>query len=304
MVGNAFLFILFGPGDGVARLLPALAGVLVVMLPLFWRKHLGEVGALSASALILISPLALFAARRVDGAALATLGAGLLISLLLQSVDEGIPDGRWVSGVSAAGVAIGVIAGPAFYDLIVPGVMVWMGLQWIGNRGSTDALKGTGVPWRQILAPIGIAIGIGVGVALLISMAFGLRWTGWAGLADGAAAWLTGWRVLAGESSAVRLLGLYEPLLLVLAVAGLALLLRRPSTLTAPQWAIIAWPLLVLIFSALRPGSTPESLSAAILPTALLGGRAAALIAGGVRPGSWRWIGLHGLASFVFWIPG
>ncbi len=89
LVGNTFLFALFGAGDGVARLLPALAGVLVVMLPLLWRKHAGEIGALFAAGLILISPLALFAARRVDGAALATLGAGLILSLFLQDMKQG-----------------------------------------------------------------------------------------------------------------------------------------------------------------------------------------------------------------------
>lgn len=304
LVGNALLFTLFGPGDGVARLLPALAGVLVVMLPLLWRRYLGDVGALAAAVLILISPLSLFAARRVDGAALATLGAGFLLSLLWQATGEGVPDKRYAPGYVAAGVAIGAIGGPAFYDLIVPGAIVWVGLHWIGKRRSAE------LSWRPVLVPIGIALGIGIGAALLISTAFGLRWVGWAGLTDGAAAWFSGWRMPAGDPNALEplgpggLLALYEPALLVFAVAGLILMLRRPSTLDAAQSAIIAWPLLVLIFSALRPGSTPVSLSAAILPTALLGGRAAALIAGGVRPGSWRWMGLHGLVSFVFWIPG
>ena len=99
-------------------------------------------------------------------------------------------------------------------------------------------------------------------------------------------------------------MALYEPYLLLLAIVGLIMLLRRPNALTAARWPIVVWPLLVLVSCALRPGSTPVSLSASILPIALLGGHAVEVIAGGVRPASWRWIGLHTLVSFVFWIPG
>lgn len=296
LVGNALLFVIFGPGEGVARLLPALAGVALVMLPLLWRKQVGEVGALSSAALILISPLSLFAARRVDGATLSTLGAGLILSFLLQTIPDGAVDERWASAAVAFGVGIGLIGGPAFYDLIVPGVLTWMVLHWSGPRRLAK------LSWHP--TPILRSAGIGVGCALVISTAFGLRWAGWAGLADGAAAWLAGWRVSPDGLTAVGLLALYEPLLLLLAVVGLILLLRRSNATTPSQWAVAVWPLLALILGALRPGSTPVSLSAVILPTALLGGRALALVASGVRQGSWRWIGLHGLLSFVFWVPG
>lgn len=300
LVGNALLFTMFGPGEGVARLLPALAGALLVLLPLLWRRQLGEYGALSAAALILISPLSLYTARRVDGAALSTLGAGLLLSLLLTAVEDGavtgrVLDERWTSVVVVAGVAIGLISGPAFYDLIVPGVLAWMGLHWIGSRRLAQGR------WRP--APILTSVGIGVGCAFLISTACSLRWAGWAGLADGAAAWLAGWRVSSDGPTAVGLLALYEPLPLLLVGVGL-FALWRSSVLTTSQWAIIVWPLLALVLGTLRPGSTPESVSAVILPAALLGGRMVASIVDAVRPRSWRWIGLHGLVSFVFWIPG
>ncbi len=188
------------------------------------------------------------------------------------------------------GVALGVTGGPAFYDLIIPGALVWVGLHWIGSQPLPR------VSWRLML--------IGLGVALFISTAAGLRWSGWAGLADGLAAWLAGWRVPRDGTSAVGLLALYEPYLLLLAIVGLIMLLRLPNALTVARWPIVVWPLLVLVSCALRPGSTPLSLSASILPIALLGGHAVEVLAGGVRPVSWRWIGLHALLSFVFWIPG
>lgn len=290
LVGNALLFALLGPGDGVARLLPALSGVLIVMLPLLWRKTLGEVGALSAAALILVSPLALFAARRVESVAFGTLGAGILFSLLLQADDERQMGGRSTSMLLAGGVALGVIGGPAFFDLLVPGLVVWAALHWCGARRPVK------LAWRPVL--------VGVGLASLISIAFGLRWDGWAGLADGLAAWLAGWRVISDGPTVYGLLALYEPALLLLGLVGLILLLRRPSTLTLAHWAIMAWSLLVLTVCILRPGGMSLSLSAVVLPIALLGGRAIGWVAEGVPSGSWRWVGLHALVSFVLWIPG
>lgn len=290
LVGNALLFALLGPGDGAARLLPALAGVLIVMLPLLWRKTLGEVGALSAAALILVSPLALFAARRVDSVAFGTLGAGILFSLALQADGERQMGRRSISMLLAGGVALGVIGGPVFFDLLVPGLVVWAALHWVGSRRPAT------IAWRPLL--------VGVGLASLISIAFGLRWDGWAGLTDGLAAWLAGWRVLSDGPAAVGLLALYEPALLLLGFAGLVLLLRRPSAPTLTHWAIVAWSLLVLTVCILRPGGTPSSLSAVVLPIALLGGCAVGWVAGGVPSGSWRWVGLHALVSFGLWIPG
>ena len=78
LVGQALLFTLFGPANGLARALPALAGVGIAAVPLLWRKQLGDLGALSAAGLLVISPLTLFAARRVDSTALGALGGALL----------------------------------------------------------------------------------------------------------------------------------------------------------------------------------------------------------------------------------
>jgi uncharacterized protein (TIGR03663 family) len=56
-------FNLFGSSDAVARLLPALAGVAVVALPLALRGALGRWGALGAGVLLATSPTGLYFAR-------------------------------------------------------------------------------------------------------------------------------------------------------------------------------------------------------------------------------------------------
>jgi uncharacterized protein (TIGR03663 family) len=53
---NAFLYFLFGDSNYVGRAGVALFGVALVMLPYWFRPWLGKLGALAASAMILISP--------------------------------------------------------------------------------------------------------------------------------------------------------------------------------------------------------------------------------------------------------
>jgi uncharacterized protein (TIGR03663 family) len=60
---NALMYTLLGTGDWSARAVPALFGVVLVLLPAFLRKELGRVGALATSALTLISPSMLYYAR-------------------------------------------------------------------------------------------------------------------------------------------------------------------------------------------------------------------------------------------------
>jgi uncharacterized protein (TIGR03663 family) len=60
---DALVFAVLGVDDWTARLVPALFGVILVLLPAFLRKELGRVGALVTSALTLISPSTLYYAR-------------------------------------------------------------------------------------------------------------------------------------------------------------------------------------------------------------------------------------------------
>lgn len=64
---TALTFLLFGESDATARLMPAIFGTVLVFLPWFLRgpRFLGRWGALSASALILISPSILYYSRHL-----------------------------------------------------------------------------------------------------------------------------------------------------------------------------------------------------------------------------------------------
>ncbi len=288
LVGNALLFLLLPPTEVLARLLPALAGIGVVMLPLFWRRKLGEVGALAAAGLLLISPLTLFAARRVDGAALATLAVGVLVTAALHSSESRatVLPSLWMVGIA---LAIGLLSGPAFYDLIGVGVLVWALLRGPKAIGTLAAR------WRSALL-------VGVGGALLISVALGFRWSGWAGLADGAAAWLAMWGTARTPGvSSLGMIALYEPLLLVVAIA--AVVIWGVGTRAWLPLLLLLWAAGVMLLNILRPGSTSATLSSAIMPLALAAGWAVGTLLTGIPQEPKVWVGLHGLAAFIFWLP-
>jgi hypothetical protein len=292
LVGNALLFGLFSPSEYLARLIPALAGAGVVMLPFLWRRKLGEVGALAASGLLLVSPLTLFAARRVDGAAVATLAVGLLATAVLHSREPRATAGPSLPMVSAA-VAIGLLSGPAFYDLILIGVLVWA-----VPRGP-EVVRQVGTSWREALL-------VGVGAALLISVGLGFRWSGWAGIADGAAAWLAMWGAPRTPGiAALGLLALYEPVLLVLVVAAVVFwgVYKQEARRVRLPLSLLRWAAGAVLLNTLRPGSTPATLSAVMLPLALAGGWAVGVILTGIKQESRISVGFHSWASLIFWLP-
>ncbi len=61
--GTALIFFLFGDSDFTARLLPAIFGTALVVLPYFLRRQLGRWGSLAVATLLAFSPLLLYYSR-------------------------------------------------------------------------------------------------------------------------------------------------------------------------------------------------------------------------------------------------
>ena len=62
---NALAYFLFGANDFSGRVVPALFGVAMVLLPYFMRRWLGKVGALAMGFMILISPMLSYYSRYI-----------------------------------------------------------------------------------------------------------------------------------------------------------------------------------------------------------------------------------------------
>src|SRR5918994_1194611 len=207
-------FFLFGTSDVVARLIPALAGIAIVALPLALRRWVGGPAALGMAALAAISPTLVYASRVVCPeiviaalslaavTCLVRLGeAGLLRSRRGSAIALGIASGgAYATGASAISVIVSVIVGVAIAALSVPDGTVRRGL---------GALR------RELLAFLVAA----VAAAILCFTRFLSYPPGIAGAGETLGAW---WRLLtesSGQPAALFLMALlvYEPIAVVFA---------------------------------------------------------------------------------------
>src|SRR5436309_3389813 len=113
--GTALTFFLTGgASDTSARILPALFGGVLVLLPLLFRSRLGRLGALVTATLIAVSPALLYYSRfaREDiYAAVFTLG---IVICVWRYIDEEKPHYLYISAALLALVAASVLVGLAW----------------------------------------------------------------------------------------------------------------------------------------------------------------------------------------------
>lgn len=88
---NALVYFLFGDSDYTTRIAPALFGVFLVMSPLLLRRWLGRLGALLASALLLISPSILYYSRYLRNEVYIALWMVLLTATLFHFLEDRKP---------------------------------------------------------------------------------------------------------------------------------------------------------------------------------------------------------------------
>ena len=122
---NALVYFLFGDSDATTRLLPALAGVLIVASPWLLRapELLGRVGALTASLLFLISPTFLYYTRYIRHDPYTALGSILLFTSIVRYREK--PERKWL--ITAA-ITLAVLF--ANHEIIFALVAIFAGFIW------------------------------------------------------------------------------------------------------------------------------------------------------------------------------
>ncbi len=118
-----------GFSDSTMRLVPALFGVGVVLLPWLWQRRLGTVGALIMSGLLTVSPIQTIISRTAGGDATAVFS----LLLLLIAIDNYQASGnsRWLYA-GAAAFGLGLASAPIFYGGTVTLTIAWGIHQLIG----------------------------------------------------------------------------------------------------------------------------------------------------------------------------
>jgi len=262
------IFLVAQAGETSARLAPALAGTVTVLLAAGLRHELGRLGALLAALLLAVSSTLVFWSRSATGESLALLAGMALIVGLAGWRRSG---GRgWLVWLAAA-LALLLLSAPVGYSILLAAAPLAAMALW--PRGERRAER----------AGLGAAGLVFVLVLLLGGTGFFFLPGGLAAVAELPAAWLRGFGLpspgLAMTSSvsglAINLLWL-EPLVLATGLAGLAVGLRRRQWLTQ---GLGLWLAIALLLLLARAGRTPADLAVLTLPLALLGGLALAAFA-------------------------
>jgi hypothetical protein len=270
---TSLLLPLLGDNDAVMRLIPALFGLGIVLLPWLLRRQLGVIGALTTSLLLTVSPIQAIVSRTAGGDALALL-AILFMAVALLRYDE-TKSPRWFM-LLFAGLALGLTSSPLFYG----------GLVTLFFAASTG--------WRERLAGIDRELWRKTAVSTL-TLFFALSTLVFWNLSGlGAAAMLpASWLMQFGFNSALVLEPLlafmrYEPFLTLMGLTAVIWAIRSDNKL-AKQLA--GWSGLVFALIVLQPGQMSNA-ALLTLPAALLVGlMASSLLQTPLSRVGWAWTG-------------
>ena len=294
--GNVVAFTLVGNGDAVARWLPALAGVILVLLPYGLRHRLGRGGALAASFLLAVSPSAVYFSRDLDGA-MVVAACGLAVTVgLINFFDTQRPAYLYLA---AGALGLGLTVGPGIYTILVIWAVFALLLYLQARLRERDAgWSSLWVAWSTVKDGKGTLLKAGAVLAAafgLAAMTFVLHPAGVGHAADLLGEWARSFLPESGGQPLIYpllLLLRYEPLILVLGLVeiGRWLASKRwqqpemveiqvsfPLTALLVFWAVVAF--LVILLSGHRPAG---NVLLVVVPLALLAGQ-------GVER-AWRWI--------------
>lgn len=264
---TALVFKLFGAGDAGARLVPALAGVVLVCS--FWllRPQLGRGAALIAALLAALSPLLVADARNAGGQALGMALAVVVAALLLRYLDEPRADTLVALAVTLAwGLGTdGVFIAGAGLALLWASLRIALGdaaarAAWLSARGQLPRLV------RAL--PL-----VGAGLLLALSR-YGLGFSRLrpAALAEWSALF-TPTRPGAPWHYALDVAAGYELPLALLGLAGALWVLRSRSWRREPALQLLlVWLAGGALLALLAASRTPSALLLLFVPCCLFGG--------------------------------
>jgi len=133
---NLLLFWLTRATDASARILSALVGAGLVLLPYWSRDLLGRRAALVASLVLALAPTWVYLSRAADGAILATAAGAVLLLAAFRAVQSG--EARRFR-VGAAALALGLTAGPQIYSTLLALALSLLFWAWLGRRSGRGA---------------------------------------------------------------------------------------------------------------------------------------------------------------------
>ncbi len=210
---TAGLFSLFGSGEFLARLIPALAGCLLLVVPILLRDKLGRLTALFLAYGLAIDPALVTIARQAGSAMPAV--SFTLLALAFYWIRRGRPAGIFA--------ALAVLAGTSFWFGLVGFLVAYLANDLLSRAGSVkgdlpesgEVAAKTGRFIRDAWTAAGVTLLLGGGLFLIVP-------SGYSMIVSGLLSHISGWQGGAGVAisrilvalivyqAAVLLLGLTE----------------------------------------------------------------------------------------------
>ncbi len=260
---NALLFSLFGASDLWARALPAIFGTALVLVPALLRRELGRGGALVASTLLVFSPSLVYFSRDTNGAIIAVTCALAALAFAWRYLVGGSSRMLYFAVISAAlaflsarevwTIVLAMVIAVAF---ILPRARGWFALPSSRRDG-----VGAGLVFAVVF--------IGVGTLFLMHR------DGLGAAFDLFGAWLDGLRPGPLWYDPLRLLFIYEPLLLffgTVAIVDVAFGARALERERAPLVAIAFWAAFAFLLYSFGGDKNPARVVVIVVPLALMAG--------------------------------
>ncbi len=269
---TAAVFALGGVGEAAARLVPAMAGVLLVFVPLLLRRELGSGVAFTSAFLLAISPTFWSAARSAGGVSLGVLGVAAGLAFAIRSRHQLHPNLE----LAAVAGGLALVSGAAGLTGATSLLAAWLVFALLRRRRSPQQIRFPLLPSDFERGSLERALLAGGAVGLALGAGFGLAPEGLELVFGGMGEWAAGWFRRAGYPAGTLLLQLpaYEPLVLIFGGIGLVDGLRRGRDLQA---ALASWAVGAVALSLIHVGREPSEILWVVLPLTLLAAPAVAL---------------------------
>jgi uncharacterized protein (TIGR03663 family) len=306
---NTLTFFLVHESEFTARLASALLGTALVVLPLTLRRRLGRPVSLLTAIILALSPTALYLSRTVNSEIVVATGALMIVSGFFNWLEDGRR--QWLY-LLAGGLALLLSAGPMAYTIIVIFSLVilikWADFKAAWRLGRSHASSGPNshnapqeISLSSYLRPVAIFFLV---LLFLLSTAATFNLSGFGVTTNLFVEWLRRFGSQPNPDAgfnAVFLLTMYEPLLVMAGLVGLAYALLSRDLL---RQALVGWFLGILLVDLVIAGRPNGSVILALVPLAFLAALALAELWTGLqREGSWQNEGLilgSGLVIAVF----
>ncbi|MCB0171294.1 MAG: glycosyltransferase family 39 protein, partial [Anaerolineae bacterium] len=297
---NGLAFLLFQDSGATARLASVLIGTILFLLPLTLRRQLGPAVTLIASALLAISPTALFLSRTVNSEIAVAVGALMIFAGFFNWSDSG--QQRWLY-LAAGGVAVALTTGPLGYSIIVIFAVVILiklaAFRQLWDQGLSLAAANNDIEsetasddateavdrFPAALKQAGLFL---LAAMLILSTAAMFNLSGLSVTTNLFMEWVSRFTFqprLDGGFNAVFLLTLYEILTVVAGLVGLTFALLSRDLL---KQSLAGWFIGALILDLVMIGRPTGSVILSLVPLTLLAGLALSTLADNLQQwGQW-----------------